>query len=501
MEHAQKLTTVAGVFVPTAFLKKQQTSNDGEAENKNYEVVNVVLDAEKGTIAQVGSPDAVPVVGTKIDGKNKLLLPGFVNAHTHSSEMWVRGEIDMLPLELWLASLSDFAPADTEHVYLSCLHNAMETIASGGTCVVDHLSPIPGRLVESVEAAVRAYKEIGIRACIAPLIGDLPLECSFPSEPGKEPKQFVPAISTENLLRDMETAIQRFHQPEQGIYMMVGPTGLQLCTDELIKGCIALSEKYSLARHIHCLETKAQVKLAHEKYGCSAVEHLRDLQFLGPRTSCAHCVWLDEKDIQIFKETETTAVHNALSNIRLGSGIAPVLKYRDAGVNVAMGCDGAASNDSQDLLEAIKIGTLLHNVTEFDYRKWLKPIDSLVMAALGGATGLGLQNELGTIEEGKKADLVLFDLEHSLSLLPRTDIVGLLVMGRPTPDAVHSVWVNGKRVLAQHNIFTTIDREALRQKIFEKSQWKLTPRASETRNALESGYRAAMGLPSCERKE
>ncbi|HSF74227.1 MAG TPA: amidohydrolase family protein [Microcoleus sp.] len=120
-----------------------------------------------------------------------------------------------------------------------------------------------------------------------------------------------------------------------------------------------------------------------------------------------------------------------------GSGIAPILKYRKAGVNVSFGCDGAASNDSQDLLEAIKIGSILHKITDLDYRQWITPRQSVDMASLGGAKGLNAADEIGSLTVGKKADFVLYDLT-SLSLLPRTDPIGLLILGRPT-DAVDSV--------------------------------------------------------------
>ncbi|HEY9668052.1 MAG TPA: amidohydrolase family protein, partial [Coleofasciculaceae cyanobacterium] len=262
--------------------------------------------------------------------------------------------------------------------------------------------------------------------------------------------------------------------------------------DALFEGCIELSDRYNLCRHSHLLETKAQQKLGGEKYGCSAVEHLKRIGYLSDRTSLAHCVWLDDADIEILAETRSTVVHNPLSNLRLGSGIAPILKYRQAGVNVAFGCDGASSNDSQDLLEAIKMGSILHNITDMDYRHWITPRQAVEMASLGGAQGLNAADELGSLTIGKKADLVLYDLT-SLSLLPRTDPIGLLILGRPT-NAVDSVWVNGKQIVADGNV-TTIDVNALRQELFERSQWS-TNRQSQMVRQIEAHYRSVMGLPN-----
>ncbi len=429
------------------------------------------------------------VIGKAVDGRNKLLLPGFVNAHTHSSEMWQRGLIPPVPLELWIAELYEFAPLEPEQVYLSALGTAVETLLSGGTSVVDHLVLIPGKELESIAAAVRAYQEIGIRAFIGPLIQDESLTAGIPNGDAKrEHETYI--RSTQATLALMQEAVDKFHKPEEGVNILVAPTGIQLCSDALFEGCIELSDRYNLCRHAHLLETNAQKKLAQEKYGCSAVEHLKRIGYLSPRTSLAHCVWLSDADIAILAETRSTVVHNPLSNFRLGSGIAPILKYLQAGVNVSFGCDGAASNDSQDLLEAIKIGSILHNVTDMDYHHWITPRQSVEIASLGGATGLNVADELGSLSVGKKADMVLYDLTN-LSLLPRTDPIGLLVLGRPT-NAVDSVWVNGKQVVADGKV-TTIDVDALRQELFKHSEW-ITNRQSHSVSQIEAHYRSVMGL-------
>lgn len=429
------------------------------------------------------------VVGTVIDGQNKLLLPGFINAHTHSSEMWQRGIIPPVPLELWIAELYDFAPLEVEQVYLSALGTAVETLLSGGTSVVDHLVLIPGKEIETIAAAVKAYQEVGIRAFIGPLIQDESLTVGMPDGEYKR-KHEAYFRSTQATLDLMQEAVDKFHNPVKGVNILVAPTGIQLCSDELFKGCIELSNRYNLCRHAHLLETKAQKKLAQEKYGCSAVKHLNKIGYLNERTSLAHCVWLSDEDIAILAETHSTVVHNPLSNLRLGSGIAPILKYLQAGVNVSFGCDGAASNDSQDLLEAIKIGSILHNVTDMDYRHWITPRQSVEIASFGGAKGLNMGGELGSLTVGKKADLVLYDLTN-LSLLPRTDPIGLLILGRPT-NAVDSVWVNGKQVIADGKVIA-INVNNLRQQLFEHSTWS-NNRQSKTVGQIEAHYRQVMEL-------
>lgn len=434
------------------------------------------------------APD-LDVIGTAFDGRNKLLLPGFFNAHTHSSEMWQRGIMSIFPLELWLAELYDFAPLDLEKVYLSALGTAVETLLSGGTSVVDHLVLTPGLELETIATAVRAYKEVGIRAFIAPLIQDESLSAGIPS--GESVLNHDPYFrSTAATLQIIEEAVKQFHRPEAGISILVAPTGIQLCTDALFTGCIELSDRYHLCRHSHLLETKAQEKLAQEKYGCTAVEHLQRIGFLGDRTSLAHCIWLNDTDITILAQTQSTVVHNPLSNLRLGSGIAPILKYLRAGVNVCFGCDGASSNDSQDLLEAIKIGSILHNITDLDYQNWITPRKSVEMASLGGAKALNIADKIGSLRVGKQADLVLYDLTN-LSLLPRTDPIGLLVLGRPT-NVVHSAWVNGKQIVTNGQV-NTINVDNLRQELFNRSQWE-TKRKSQSVEQIETHYRQVMDL-------
>ncbi|MCU0548172.1 MAG: amidohydrolase [Leptolyngbya sp. Prado105] len=454
-------------------------------DGESYKTVNVQIQDDR--ILAI-APN-LEVIGTAIEGSHQLLLPGFVNAHTHSSEMWQRGIIPPTPLELWIAELYKFTPLDPAQAYLSAVGTAVETLMTGGTCVVDHLVLIPGQELETIAAAERAYRSVGIRAFIAPLIQDKALSAGIPTG-GDEVKHSEDVPTTQAVLDLVQTAVEQFHRPDEGIEIMVAPTGIQLCSDALFAGCIELSDRYDLNRHAHLLETKAQQLLAQEKYGCSAVQHLKEIGFLSPRTSLAHCVWLDDREIEILAETRSTVVHNPLSNLRLGSGIAPILKYRQAGVNVSFGCDGSASNDSQDLLEAIKIGSILHNVTDFDYQYWITPRQAVDMASLGGATGLNRADQFGTLEVGKKADLVLYDLK-SLSLLPRTDPIGLLVLGRPV-NVVSYAWVNGKQVISDHEI-CNVSVNDLKEKLFEQSQWS-PKRKSAAISKTEARYRSVMGL-------
>ncbi len=453
-----------------------------------YATVDVQIEDDR--IAAIAP--GLPSVGTAIDAENKLLLPGFVNGHTHSPQFWQRGLIPQLPLELWLADVFDTSTTEVEKTYLGALGTAINTLLSGGTCVMDHLYLIAGQELESVAAAARAYKEVGIRAFIAPLIQDLPFVAGYPEGVQTLPHQPYPQ-STADVLATMEAIVAQSHAPDDGIYIAVGPTGFHRCSDALFEGLRDLSNRHNLCRHTHLLETRSQKMLAQERFGGSAVKHLQQLGFLDHRTSLAHSIWLDDADIGILAETKSTVVHNALSNLRLGSGIAPVLKYLQAGVNVAFGCDGAASNDGQDMLEAIKIGSLLHNITDPDYQHWITPHKAVEMAAIGGFTGVNLADQVGSLTVGKQADLVLYDLKN-LSLLPRTDPIKLLVLGRPNA-AVESVWVRGRQVVLGGKL-QTVDMAHFSQTIFNDGAGYHAPRYS-TIHQVEAHYRRVMGLSEC----
>lgn len=216
------------------------------------------------------------------------------------------------------------------------------------------------------------------------------------------------------------------------------------------------------------------------------MQHLANLGCLSPRTSLAHGVWVDESDIDTLASAGATLVHNPVSNLRLGSGLAPILKCVQRGLNVSFGCDGAASNDAQNLLEAIKLGTILHTVTDDDYDHWLTPEQALQMATVGGAKGVNLADRTGHIAPGLEADLVLYNLDHP-SLLPRTNPAQLLVLGRPT-DVVEAAWVQGRQLVDQGRLLT-LKLEDLHQALRQPIAKEL---AQTQHHPVEPHYRDVM---------
>lgn len=517
-----------------------------EADADAYRVVDVTLSG--GVIeAIVASGGSSPPAGaTVIAGKDKLLLPGFVNAHAHTSEHWVRGLIKPLPLELWLQELGLTEPrgklggsllgykdpikdCPSSLVGLSCLHAGVETLMGGATAILDHLWV---RDIDDVAAAVAAYRSLGIRVFLALMLGDTAGDdqpfanytaCAVnaaernadahargcacggigPFGTLREKHNGYDPVKTDAAAALWEEAVQKFHCPEDGIHIAIGPQTPYAASTELIRRGTELRRKYGLCGHIHLLETQGQELQSRQYFGPDgAVGMLRDTGFLSlPGTTCAHAVWLDDKEIAMVAEAGATLVHNPASNLRLGSGVAPIRKYLSAGVNVALGCDGAASSDGQDMLEVLKLTALLNTLTTREYRDWLEPREVVRMACEGGYKSVDMGGRAGILAAGAIADLCLYDLT-ALSLLPRTDPIGLLVLGRPSAGAggaaLAQVWVRGRRVI-RDSTPCNVDLGKLRTDLaavypVHRSRATTDPKADPYTAAFEVEYRAAVGL-------
>ena len=200
---------------------------------------------------------------------------------------------------------------------------------------------------------------------------------------------------------------------------MIAPSGPQRCTDDLLVAADALSAEHDTTYHIHVLETKTQAVTGHEFYGDTLVGYLDRLGVLSERSTLAHGIWLTDSDIETLARTGASVAHNAISNQKLGAGIQPFRKLRDAGVNVGLGTDGGSSSDNARLLEVVKAAALLHKVTTPDYRQWPTAGEMLWAATRGGAASMRLAGKTGQVTAGMKADLVLWDLT-TINFTPAT---------------------------------------------------------------------------------
>lgn len=539
--------TTAGVCrAPLGEAERTLLSNVLMPADSGYTRADILL--AHGKIAHIGQPRAplppsleAPQPLT-IDCTERMVLPGFVNAHTHSVEHWSHGLIKPLPLELWVQQLlrheprgvdgwygpDSFGKVPADMIKISAILCGVESMLSGCSAVLDHLFV---RNLDDMAAAVEGYKAVGVRAFIAPMLGDESRQydnyipkvpdgaernrkcarrCSCAMGPGGAFREMADAMYSEErtkaALELWEEAVKRFHDPEGGIEVVIGPVTAYSASPELLRGASELRKKYNLCGHTHLLETRAQALMAKQYFKSgSAVKHLHEAGFLALRgTSCAHTVWLDDEEFALMAETGASCVHNPLSNLRLGSGVMPVKKMLDAGVNVAMGTDGSCSSDGQDMIEAIKVATILAPVTTPEYREWPHGRQTvLTLAAKNGYEAIGMKGVGGELKVGMVADVTLWDLT-SMALLPRTDPISLLALGSRTqaPGAgstLNSAWIRGVRTIEEGEP-RGVDLKALRKSLMSgqeeyRDQELTNPAKYPETAAAEVEYRAAMGLP------
>jgi guanine deaminase len=240
---------------------------------------------------------------------------------------------------------------------------------------------------------------------------------------------------------------------------MLAPSGPQRCTDDLLVGADALAAEHDAEVHIHVLETKTQAVTGDELYGGrTLVQHLDEIGALSRRTTFAHGIWVTDEDIERIARAEVSVSHNAISNLKLGSGILPWRKYQDAGVNLGLGTDGCSSSDTPRLMEVMKTAALLHKVTEPDFDRWPTVPEVLDAATIGGARSGVLDGAIGSIEVGKRADLVMFDTT-TLAFMPTNRLENHLVYSENGSSIVR-VMVDGV-VTVEDGRLTLIDEDAV----------------------------------------
>jgi 5-methylthioadenosine/S-adenosylhomocysteine deaminase len=399
----------------------------------------------------VAVADAGSGRGEVVDCTRFAVVPGMVNAHAHSNENWFRGLWDNLPLEPWMLFSYPVlaAPAQSaEEIYVRTLLGGIELLRSGATCVVDFLYDTEAAL----EPVVRAYRDLGLRAVVAIGMSDRAYHETVVLDQRLVPPDLISRLEREKPPAWDEwsdvtrRAVERFHRPDEGISICLAPSGPQRCTDAMLVGCAALADELDLMIHIHVLETRMQAVSGQRMYGRTLPEHMDAIGFLSPRVCFEHGIWLTESDLELVRDRGVTIVHNPVSNMKLGSGIAPVPELLRHGVNVALGTDGMSSNDGNDMFATLKTAALLHKLWETDYEQWLGAHEAWAIATAGGATAAGDPGGLGAIEPGRRADLVLLDLD-SLVFTPLNDPLKQLALGSTTL-AVSSVMVGGEwRVL------------------------------------------------------
>jgi 5-methylthioadenosine/S-adenosylhomocysteine deaminase len=403
------------------------------------ESVSIVIEGER--IARIGSSSEMGEAFDRvIEGEGKLVMPGLIDAHTHLAMVLFRGFADDKPLREWLEEA--IWPAERnlkgEEVYWASLLGIAELLRSGVVAFAD--------MYFYMDEVARAVEESGIRALLA--YGMIAQD---------------EARAEQELERGLEL-VEGWHGAADGrIRVAFGPHAPYTCGEVLWQRAAELAEEHGLMIHTHLAETASEVEEFKKRHGITPVEWLADLGIFAVPVLAAHCVHLNDKDIDILAEHDVQVVHNPSSNMKLGSGIAPVSELLERGVNVALGTDGAASNNDLDMWEELRLAALLAKVSG-DPTALPAPA-VLKLATTGGARALGLGG--GGLREGAVADLIILDLDRP-HLIPRYNLVSNLVYAANSHD-VETVIIAGEIVMEDGEI-KTFDEEEVKIKVKEISK-------------------------------
>jgi 5-methylthioadenosine/S-adenosylhomocysteine deaminase len=379
-----------------------------------------------------------------IEGKNRVVLPGFINTHTHAAMVYFRGMADDLPLETWLEN--HIWPAEKkwlspEFVYDATELACFEMIKAGVTTYSD--------MYFFEEFSAKAAKKFGMRAILGPGILDFPTAA---------------AKTTDEYFNRAEKFIEEWRKDEL-IATCIAPHSIYTCSPDTLKRSKKLADKYSVPIHIHLAETKWEINETEKRFGMSPVEHIEKIGLLGGCVIAAHCVWLSEKDISIMAENSVGVAHCIESNLKLASGIAPVTAMIKSGVKVSIGTDGAASNNDLNVLSEISTAAKVHKAVSNDPTV-IDAKTALLMGTKWGAEALGLGNITGSLEKGKAADIIRVNLEKP-HLLPLYDIYSHIVYSAMASD-VEMVFVNGRMLLDNRKLCSADENEI----ISKAKEWK-----------------------------
>jgi 5-methylthioadenosine/S-adenosylhomocysteine deaminase len=412
---------------------------------------------EDGAITRVGS-DIAADDAKVVDASGMIVMPGLINAHTHSNQSIEKGLCDALPLDAWMVVASyggAGATLDPKDLYVSTMVGALEMVAGGTTSVLDCPRCDQRWFDEGMDQVMFAYRDVGMRANVAAQYSDLDFLDSLPMALIGDDKPRARTAKVADLLSRMEPYLERWTGRHQRLRPMLGPSSLPRCSEELFEASLALARRRSVGLHTHLLSAKSQVPLARSRYGGSTVAFLERLGGIQPWTSFAHAIWLDDAEVARLGALGAVAVHNPVSNMKLGAGVAPVPAMLRAGVTVALGTDGASSNDSQNMFETLKAAAIAQRPL-LPRAEWLTALDVLRMCWDGGARALG--QRIGRIAPGHRADLVLLRAGQ-VRVAPKDQIANQLVyaeLGR----SVDTVVIEGEIVMSNGRI-TSVDAPAI----------------------------------------
>jgi 5-methylthioadenosine/S-adenosylhomocysteine deaminase len=416
-------------------------------------IQNGAVAVDGADIVAVDTADAVrkQFRGTEtIDVGGRIVMPGLVNTHTHAPMVLYRGLADDLALMQWLNKYIFPAEAKTvspEFVRAGTRLAVLEMIQSGTTTFAD--------MYYFEEEIAHETKAAGMRAVLGQTIIQFPVaDARTPADALERAEKFIAAYKNDALITPAVAP--------HAMYTLDGPT---------LRAARELARRNGVPTLIHLAETRDEVKTAQERFKSSPVAYLESLGFLGPGVVAAHGVWVSDADIAVLKAHGVGVAHNPESNMKLASGTAPVTAYLRAGVALGLGTDGAASNNDLDMFEAARMASLLHKLQTNDPQV-VSARTALEMATLGGARVLGLDRRIGSLERGKRADLIVVDTSGARHT-PMYDPISHLIYVTHGSDVLTSV-IDGKVVMRDRAVLTLDEQAVLK----EAREWAVKVRAA-----------------------
>jgi 5-methylthioadenosine/S-adenosylhomocysteine deaminase len=409
--------------------------------NARHEVIQADLSITGSRIQRI-APRIAARADTILDATGKIVLPGFVQTHIHLCQTLLRGAADDLSLLDWLRKR--IWPLEAAHSPVSLRTSAQLGLAEliqGGTTTVSTMETVHDTAVVFEEAC-----RSGVRAIIG--------KCLMDTGDGAPRRLLQPAARA---LKESESLYHAWHGQSDGrLRLGLAPRFILACTEGLLRDADAMARERGLLLHTHASENRDEVALVRRLTGRGNIEAFEHYGLLHQRLCLAHCVWVSGREQRLLRDRQARVLHCPSSNLKLGSGIAPVWRMHQAGIPVSLGADGAACNNNLDMFQEMRLAALL--------QKWLQgpkamPASTVLwMATAGGAEALNLEQEVGSLEAGKRADLMIVNL-RKLHSAPALDPVSALVYSGKSTD-VETVIVHGQ-VLMRNRELLTLDRERI----------------------------------------
>ena len=406
-------------------------------------IENGVMAVSQGKITALEQTDtsaAENLSAKKIVSANgNIVMPGLINMHCHAADSLFRGLVENLPLEEWLGRvwIAEKAILTPETTYLGSILGLAENLLSGSTTVMD--------MFWYPDETVKAAKDLGMRISTGGIFFDLP------GIGGRSHKDYISEANN----------FYQKHSSDDSVIPAVLPHGSYTVSPQNLSEAKSIADRHGMLFCTHAAETQAEQNDIKARYDNSVIRHLDKHKLLGETSVLAHCVHLDEKEISLLAQSKTNIVLNPMSNLKLGSGIAPVKAMHRAEINLTIGTDGAISGNDLDMWLAMRLTCGLAKGVNMEADA-LTAEQVLHMATINGAKALGKSNTLGSLEIGKNADFILVDINNSHSI-PLFDPITHLVFGAGRSD-VTDVFVSGKHVVKNKKI-SGLDIEKIHEEV------------------------------------